>query len=78
MVELNAFEWAVLNWLIDGEGLDLTNDVLPAVLDCASCYDPPESHISYNLKGILDKYLYARVQEWGPETVDFVIRRFAA
>lgn len=78
MVDLNAFEWAILSWMIDGEGLDLSTDILPAVWACASCFPDPENYVSFSLSGTLDEYLYTRVQERGPETVDFVIRRFAA
>lgn len=78
MVDLNAFEWAVLNWMIDGEGLDLSDDILPAAWACASCFPDPENYVSFSISGTLDEYLHTRVQERGPETVDFIIRNFAA
>lgn len=78
MVCLNAFEWAVLNWMIDGEGLDLEADILPCVLKWAHFYQPPESFVIESLRELLDSYLHTRVCEWGPETVDSVVRRFAA
>ena len=78
MIDLNAFEWSVLNWMIDGEGLDLEVDILSGVLEMARCYPDPENYVNCYLSSSLDSYLHLRVEEWGPETVDFVIRRFAA
>ena len=77
MIELNAFQWATLNWMLDGEGLDLTNDILPCVLKWSRFYHPAEHFVNESFRELLDYYLHERVQEWGPETVDLVIRRFA-
>lgn len=76
LVDLNAFEWATLNWMIDGEGLDLQSDILPCVLKWAHFYHPPENFVNESFRELLDDYLHSRVNEWGPETVDFIVRRF--
>ena len=78
MVDLNAFEWAILNWMIDGEGLDLMEDILPVVWSCAVCYRDPDNYVNCYFSGILDDYLHLRVQERGLATVDYVVSRFAA
>jgi len=78
MIAMNEFDWVVLNWKIDGEYLDLEQDILNDVLECAACYPEPERHVSDELRKTCDWYLDLRVQEWGPQTVDFVIDHFAA
>lgn len=79
MIRMNEFDWAVLNWKIDGERLDLSEDILKDVLElCTECYPTPELHISYELRKTCDWYLHLRVEEWGEHTIDMVVERFAA
>lgn len=78
IIEMNAVEWAIVNWMMDEEGLSLESDILPAVLDCASECDPPEAWISYNFKGLIDKYLHVRVEERGPQIIEYIVRRFGS
>lgn len=78
LVDLSAFEWAVLNWMIDGEHLTLDRDILPIVLHWSRQLHPSEAFINESFRELLDWYLHDRVLEWGPQTIDNLVRRYAA
>lgn len=75
MVNLNQYEWATLNWMLDGEQLRLQEDILQTVLDWSHHYIGhfnPESFICDAFSQLLDHYLFERVQDWGVETMTMV------
>lgn len=80
MVNLSKFEWATFNWMLDGEQLDMMDDILATVLEWSHHnigVFSPENFINDAFSRLLDHYLFDRVQEWGAETMTSVAKNYS-
>ena len=76
LISLNDFEWSVLNWMIDGEKLTLSDDILPIVHKWSNFHYPSENFINESFRELLDSYLYSRIEDWGAQTIDMIVMNY--